>query len=67
MIEFLWSVTFFPFTIATCYSLNLCEFDSDSSHLHPDGYAFSQDENGVVSQSEVIRAYDTTKQRTHEW
>lgn len=31
------------------------------------GYAFSQDENGVVSQSEVIRAYDTTKQRTHEW
>lgn len=33
----------------------------------PDGYAFSQDENGVVSQSEVIRAYDTTKQRTNEW
>lgn len=32
-----------------------------------DGYAFSQDENGVVSQSEVIRAYDTTKQRTNEW
>lgn len=32
-----------------------------------DGYAFSQDENGVVSQSEVIRAYDTTKQRTSEW
>ncbi|KAG7224805.1 hypothetical protein INR49_013518, partial [Caranx melampygus] len=30
------------------------------------GYAFSQDENGVVSQSEVIRAYDTTKQRTNE-
>lgn len=53
--------------IATCYSPNLCEFDFDSSHLHPDGYAFSQDENGVVSQSEVIRAYDTTKQRTHEW
>ncbi|XP_071029755.1 LOW QUALITY PROTEIN: probable phospholipid-transporting ATPase IA [Oncorhynchus clarkii lewisi] len=25
------------------------------------GYAFSQDENRVVSQSEVIRAYDTTK------
>uniref|UniRef100_A0A670ZU54 Phospholipid-transporting ATPase n=1 Tax=Pseudonaja textilis TaxID=8673 RepID=A0A670ZU54_PSETE len=34
----------------------------------PDGYAFSQDENGIVSQSEVIRAYDTTKQRsTDEW
>uniref|UniRef100_A0A3Q1HBK8 Phospholipid-transporting ATPase n=1 Tax=Anabas testudineus TaxID=64144 RepID=A0A3Q1HBK8_ANATE len=32
-----------------------------------DGYAFSQDENGVVSQSEVIRAYDTTKQKTNEW
>ncbi|XP_034740277.1 phospholipid-transporting ATPase IA isoform X4 [Etheostoma cragini] len=31
------------------------------------GYAFSQDENGVVSQSDVIRAYDTTKQRTDEW
>ncbi|XP_046878978.1 phospholipid-transporting ATPase IA isoform X6 [Hypomesus transpacificus] len=31
------------------------------------GYAFSQDENGVVSQSEVIRAYDTTKQRPNEW
>uniref|UniRef100_A0A665WJP0 Phospholipid-transporting ATPase n=1 Tax=Echeneis naucrates TaxID=173247 RepID=A0A665WJP0_ECHNA len=31
------------------------------------GYAFSQDENGVVSQSEVIRAYDTTKQRTNDW
>uniref|UniRef100_A0AAQ4RE52 Phospholipid-transporting ATPase n=1 Tax=Gasterosteus aculeatus aculeatus TaxID=481459 RepID=A0AAQ4RE52_GASAC len=30
------------------------------------GYAFSQDENGVVSQSDVIRAYDTTKQRTNE-
>ncbi|XP_042594736.1 phospholipid-transporting ATPase IA-like [Cyprinus carpio] len=31
------------------------------------GYAFSQDENGVLSQSEVIRVYDTTKQRTSEW
>ncbi|XP_075423285.1 phospholipid-transporting ATPase IA isoform X3 [Ascaphus truei] len=31
------------------------------------GYAFSQDENGIVSQSEVIRAYDTTKQRPEEW
>uniref|UniRef100_G3PZZ5 Phospholipid-transporting ATPase n=1 Tax=Gasterosteus aculeatus aculeatus TaxID=481459 RepID=G3PZZ5_GASAC len=39
-------------------------------HEHPIGkvygYAFSQDENGVVSQSDVIRAYDTTKQRTNE-
>uniref|UniRef100_A0A8C9VG64 Phospholipid-transporting ATPase n=1 Tax=Scleropages formosus TaxID=113540 RepID=A0A8C9VG64_SCLFO len=31
------------------------------------GYAFSQDENGAVSQSEVIRAYDTTKRRPEEW
>uniref|UniRef100_A0A8C5BFC6 Phospholipid-transporting ATPase n=1 Tax=Gadus morhua TaxID=8049 RepID=A0A8C5BFC6_GADMO len=31
------------------------------------GYAFSQDENGVVSQSEVVRVYDTTKQRPSEW
>ncbi|XP_043917453.1 phospholipid-transporting ATPase IA isoform X2 [Protopterus annectens] len=31
------------------------------------GYAFSQDENGIVSQSEVIRAYDTTKQKHDEW
>uniref|UniRef100_A0A674K7K4 Phospholipid-transporting ATPase n=1 Tax=Terrapene triunguis TaxID=2587831 RepID=A0A674K7K4_9SAUR len=35
--------------------------------LSADGYAFSQDENGIVSQSEVIRAYDTTKQRPDEW
>ncbi|XP_069057876.1 phospholipid-transporting ATPase IA isoform X2 [Pleurodeles waltl] len=31
------------------------------------GYAFSQDENGIVSQSEVIRAYDTTVERPDEW
>ncbi|KAK9518340.1 hypothetical protein VZT92_023649 [Zoarces viviparus] len=31
------------------------------------GYAFSQDENGVVSQSDVIRVYDTTKERPNEW
>ncbi|XP_078072910.1 putative phospholipid-transporting ATPase IA isoform X3 [Mustelus asterias] len=35
------------------------------SSLH--GYAFSQDENGIVSQSEVVRAYDTTKQRQDDW
>uniref|UniRef100_A0A8C4JQD3 Phospholipid-transporting ATPase n=1 Tax=Dromaius novaehollandiae TaxID=8790 RepID=A0A8C4JQD3_DRONO len=28
------------------------------------GYAFSQEEHGVVSQSEVVRSYDTTKRRT---
>lgn len=38
-----------------------------STFFSSDGYAFSQDENGVVSQSDVIRAYDTTKQRTNEW
>ncbi|XP_024293606.1 phospholipid-transporting ATPase IA isoform X1 [Oncorhynchus tshawytscha] len=27
------------------------------------GYAFSQEENGAVSQSDLIRSYDTTKQR----
>uniref|UniRef100_A0A8D2JHA8 Phospholipid-transporting ATPase n=1 Tax=Varanus komodoensis TaxID=61221 RepID=A0A8D2JHA8_VARKO len=27
------------------------------------GYAFSQEEHGVVSQSQVVRSYDTTKQR----
>lgn len=29
----------------------------------PDGYAFSQEEHGVVSQSQVVRSYDTTKQK----
>uniref|UniRef100_A0A8C3A0E9 Phospholipid-transporting ATPase n=1 Tax=Cyclopterus lumpus TaxID=8103 RepID=A0A8C3A0E9_CYCLU len=38
-----------------------------ASTFFSDGYAFSQDENGVVSQSDVIRAYDTTKERTNEW
>uniref|UniRef100_A0A672RU76 Phospholipid-transporting ATPase n=1 Tax=Sinocyclocheilus grahami TaxID=75366 RepID=A0A672RU76_SINGR len=28
-----------------------------------DGYAFSQEEHGVVSQSQVVRSYDTTRQR----
>uniref|UniRef100_A0A8C4S7P0 Phospholipid-transporting ATPase n=1 Tax=Erpetoichthys calabaricus TaxID=27687 RepID=A0A8C4S7P0_ERPCA len=30
----------------------------------PDGYAFSQEEHGVVSQSQVVRSYDTTRQRS---
>uniref|UniRef100_A0A8D1NDM2 Phospholipid-transporting ATPase n=1 Tax=Sus scrofa TaxID=9823 RepID=A0A8D1NDM2_PIG len=46
--------------------LNLYHSESlQQNLLH--GYAFSQDENGIVSQSEVIRAYDTTKQRPEEW
>ncbi|XP_068123083.1 phospholipid-transporting ATPase IB isoform X7 [Hyperolius riggenbachi] len=28
------------------------------------GYAFSQEEHGVVSQSQIVRSYDTTKQRS---
>ncbi|XP_038647232.1 phospholipid-transporting ATPase IA isoform X2 [Scyliorhinus canicula] len=47
-------------------TLNLHRSDSlQQSSLH--GYAFSQDENGIVSQSEVVRAYDTTKQRQDDW
>eukprot|EP00062_Callorhinchus_milii_P005095 gi/632944182/ref/XP_007887359.1/ PREDICTED: probable phospholipid-transporting ATPase IA [Callorhinchus milii] len=36
-------------------------------HSSPHGYAFSQDEHGIVSQSQVIRAYDTTKQGSNTW
>ncbi|XP_059503414.1 probable phospholipid-transporting ATPase IA isoform X1 [Stegostoma tigrinum] len=47
-------------------TFNLHRSDSfQQSTLH--GYAFSQDENGIVSQSEVVRAYDTTKQRQDDW
>ncbi|XP_072424387.1 probable phospholipid-transporting ATPase IA isoform X2 [Chiloscyllium punctatum] len=47
-------------------TFNLHRSDSfQQSSLH--GYAFSQDENGIVSQSEVVRAYDTTKQRPDDW
>ncbi|XP_023493925.2 phospholipid-transporting ATPase IA isoform X1 [Equus caballus] len=45
--------------------VNLYRSESVQHNLH--GYAFSQDENGIVSQSEVVRAYDTTKQRPDEW
>jgi len=34
-----------------------------SSFPFSDGYAFSQEEHGVVSQSQVVRSYDTTKRR----
>ncbi|XP_072332990.1 phospholipid-transporting ATPase IB isoform X1 [Scyliorhinus torazame] len=34
-----------------------------SVHGQSHGYAFSQEEHGVVSQSEMIRSYDTTKQK----
>lgn len=26
-----------------------------------DGYAFSQEEHGIVSQAQIVRAYDSTK------
>uniref|UniRef100_A0AAY4AQ66 Phospholipid-transporting ATPase n=1 Tax=Denticeps clupeoides TaxID=299321 RepID=A0AAY4AQ66_9TELE len=35
--------------------------------LPTDGYAFSQEEHGVVSQSQVVRSYDTTRQRPNSW
>ncbi|KAJ8382528.1 hypothetical protein SKAU_G00033060 [Synaphobranchus kaupii] len=49
------------------FKKNTTMYRSDSMQqglLH--GYAFSQDENGVVSQSDVMRAYDTTKQQRDE-
>ncbi|CAE1306503.1 unnamed protein product [Acanthosepion pharaonis] len=30
---------------------------------HPHGYAFSQEEHGVIAQAELIRVYDTTKSK----
>lgn len=44
------------------------------SPLHPsllyasvsDGYAFSQEEHGAVSQEEIVRAYDTTKKKSRQ-
>uniref|UniRef100_A0A8D2Q2R9 Phospholipid-transporting ATPase n=1 Tax=Varanus komodoensis TaxID=61221 RepID=A0A8D2Q2R9_VARKO len=50
-----------------CFSLISTCFSFHFGFIFADGYAFSQDENGIVSQSEVIRAYDTTKQRPDEW
>uniref|UniRef100_A0A3Q1C179 Phospholipid-transporting ATPase n=1 Tax=Amphiprion ocellaris TaxID=80972 RepID=A0A3Q1C179_AMPOC len=43
-------------TLSTAVELLLC-------CLSADGYAFSQEEHGVVSQSQVVRSYDTTRQR----
>lgn len=34
--------------------------------LLPDGYAFSQEEHGAVTQEEIVRAYDTTKQKSRK-
>lgn len=36
-------------------------FSNHSLFIPPDGFAFSQEEHGVMGQSEVIRAYDTTQ------
>lgn len=58
----------FIFYVFITLITDLNDLSLKSFDLFSDGYAFSQDENGVVSQSEVIRAYDTTKQRTeNEW
>ncbi|XP_029066308.1 phospholipid-transporting ATPase IB isoform X2 [Monodon monoceros] len=32
----------------------------------PHGYAFSQEEHGAVTQEEIVRAYDTTKQKSRK-
>uniref|UniRef100_A0A8C6PYJ7 Phospholipid-transporting ATPase n=1 Tax=Nothobranchius furzeri TaxID=105023 RepID=A0A8C6PYJ7_NOTFU len=42
---------------------SVCRFISIAHFIHRDGYAFSQEEHGVVSQSQVVRSYDTTRQR----
>uniref|UniRef100_A0A7N4PN90 Phospholipid-transporting ATPase n=1 Tax=Sarcophilus harrisii TaxID=9305 RepID=A0A7N4PN90_SARHA len=52
--------TLFPPGVPNC----VLELISLCSPL-ADGYAFSQEEHGVVSQSEVVRSYDTTKQRAN--
>ncbi|XP_076446469.1 putative phospholipid-transporting ATPase IA isoform X4 [Babylonia areolata] len=40
------------------------EEEEDEQHpLQNDGYAFSQEEHGVVPQAQYIRAYDTTKDK----
>lgn len=36
-------------------------FTKISSISQPDGFAFSQEEGGVITQSEVIRCYDSNK------
>uniref|UniRef100_A0A8C2KFR1 Phospholipid-transporting ATPase n=1 Tax=Cyprinus carpio TaxID=7962 RepID=A0A8C2KFR1_CYPCA len=48
--------------LAICISHSHKQTDSFSPCLAY-GYAFSQEEHGVVSQSEVVRSYDTTRQR----
>uniref|UniRef100_A0A8C5CBN3 Phospholipid-transporting ATPase n=1 Tax=Gadus morhua TaxID=8049 RepID=A0A8C5CBN3_GADMO len=55
----------FPLVLFWCVFILTLSPPSLPPSLPPpaDGYAFSQDENGVVSQSEVVRVYDTTKQR----
>uniref|UniRef100_A0A8C5B4T9 Phospholipid-transporting ATPase n=1 Tax=Gadus morhua TaxID=8049 RepID=A0A8C5B4T9_GADMO len=59
----------FPLVLFWCVFILTLSPPSLPPSLPPpaDGYAFSQDENGVVSQSEVVRVYDTTKQRPSEW
>uniref|UniRef100_A0A8C5BGL2 Phospholipid-transporting ATPase n=1 Tax=Gadus morhua TaxID=8049 RepID=A0A8C5BGL2_GADMO len=49
--------------LSVSLSLSLSLSLSPSLSRPPDGYAFSQEEHGVVSQTQVVRSYDTTRQR----
>uniref|UniRef100_A0A8C1P127 Phospholipid-transporting ATPase n=1 Tax=Cyprinus carpio TaxID=7962 RepID=A0A8C1P127_CYPCA len=49
--------------IATHANIPIIKANNCFLSLSIDGYAFSQEEHGVVSQSQVVRSYDTTRQR----
>uniref|UniRef100_A0A671T6L0 Phospholipid-transporting ATPase n=1 Tax=Sinocyclocheilus anshuiensis TaxID=1608454 RepID=A0A671T6L0_9TELE len=49
--------------IATHANIPIIKANDCFLSLPIDGYAFSQEEHGVVSQSQVVRSYDTTRQR----
>uniref|UniRef100_A0A672RUI7 Phospholipid-transporting ATPase n=1 Tax=Sinocyclocheilus grahami TaxID=75366 RepID=A0A672RUI7_SINGR len=49
--------------IATHANILIVKANNCFLSLPIDGYAFSQEEHGVVSQSQVVRSYDTTRQR----
>lgn len=55
------------FTYVSVHSVHsnhqLYQSEMFTSCSSADGYAFSQEEHGVVSQSQVVRSYDTTRQR----
>uniref|UniRef100_A0A3Q3FTF0 Phospholipid-transporting ATPase n=1 Tax=Labrus bergylta TaxID=56723 RepID=A0A3Q3FTF0_9LABR len=45
------------------YGKHAAKHPGSSPASTSNGYAFSQEEHGVVSQSQVVRSYDTTRQR----